>query len=46
MIVQSDRLLGKLDDFEHAVERDIRCAHKRLKQGIPSYPARSAPPAN
>ena len=46
MAVQSDRLLGTLDDLEHAVERDIRCADKRLKLSIPSYPARSATPAN
>jgi hypothetical protein len=46
MAVQADRLLGTLDGLEHVVEGDIRSAHKRLKQSIASYPARSAPPAN
>ena len=43
MAVQADRLLGKLDDLERAVERDIRRAHKRLKQSIPSYLLESRP---
>ena len=43
MASEAQRLLDRLDDFEHAVERDIRRAHKRLRQNIPSYLLESRP---
>ena len=39
----TDALLDKLDDLHHQVERDMRRAHKRLKQSIPSYLRESRP---
>ena len=43
MASRVEELLDQLDDVEHVVERDIRSAHKRLRQSIPSYLAESRP---
>jgi hypothetical protein len=41
--LQAERLFGKVEDMERAVERDLRRAHTRLKQSIPSYLLESRP---
>jgi hypothetical protein len=43
MATSAERLLDKFDDMERTVERDLRRAHKRLKQSIPSYLRESRP---
>jgi hypothetical protein len=43
MAPQAERLFDKFEDMERAVERDLRRAHKRLKQSIPSYLLESRP---
>ena len=43
MAPQAERLLDKFEGMERAVERDLRRAHKRLKQSIPSYLLESRP---
>jgi hypothetical protein len=43
MSLQAERLLDRFEDIEHAVERDLRRAQRRLKQNIPSYLRESRP---
>src|SRR5688572_33288312 len=43
MAPQAERLLDRFEEMERAVERDLRRAHKRLKQSIPSYLFESRP---
>lgn len=43
MALQAERVLDRVDDLKRAVEHDIRRAHKRLKQSIPSYLLESRP---
>jgi hypothetical protein len=43
MAQPTEGLLDKLGDLQHELERDVRRAHKRLKQSIPSYLRESRP---
>jgi hypothetical protein len=43
MAFLAERMLDRLDDAERIVGRDVRRAHKRLKQSIPSYVLESRP---
>lgn len=43
MAGRSDDLLDKLGDLQHEFERELRQAHKRLKQSIPAYLRESHP---
>ena len=43
MATHADRLFETLDGMERAAERELRRAHKRLRQSIPSYLVESRP---
>jgi hypothetical protein len=43
MTLQAARLLDKVNNLEHDIERDFRRAQKRLRQSIPSYLVQSRP---
>jgi hypothetical protein len=43
MALQAERLLDRFEGIERAVERDVRRAQRRLRQGIPSYLLQSGP---
>ena len=43
MLLHSERVLGRFDDVERAIKREVRRAQKRLRQSIPSYLLESRP---